>query len=113
MLDWDVPQIKIVFVSWAQCDHMVRLLIQNLAIYSNEHLPNPIKIGQSRLKILPSMKDTLQKCQKIKMLAKVAKFRQIWSHCSWPRRERNNLETKYTQLAHFAHHTEVVVINKF
>ena len=63
-----------------QCDQMVRLLIQNSAIYSNEHLPNIIKIGQSSFKFLPNTKETLQILPKIQMLANVAKFCQIWSH---------------------------------
>ena len=45
----------------SQCDQMVILLIQYLAIYSNEHLPH----GQSRFKILPNMNETLRKLPKI------------------------------------------------
>ena len=52
-----------------QCGQMVILLIQNMAVYSNLHLPNTIKIGQIWFK----------NCQKIKMLAKVATFRQIYN----------------------------------
>ena len=47
-----------------QCDQIVILLIQYLAIYNNEHLPNTIKNGHSRFKILPNMKETLQKLPK-------------------------------------------------
>ena len=54
-----------------------------LAIYNNEHLVQYHKNGQSRLTILPNMKETLKKiAQDFKILTKVAKFRQIWSHCS-------------------------------
>ena len=55
-----------------QCDQMVRLLIQYWAIYSNEHLVQYHKNGQSRF---------TKVAQYFKMLTKMAKFRQIWSHC--------------------------------
>ena len=45
-----------------QCDQMVRLHIQYLAIYTNEHLVQYHKNGQSRFVILPNMKETLQNC---------------------------------------------------
>ena len=44
---------------------MVKVLVQYLAIYNNEHLPNTMKNGQSRFKILPNMKGTLKKLPKI------------------------------------------------
>ena len=49
----------------SQCDQMVILLIQYLAIYSNEHLPQYRKNAQTRFKILPNMKETLQKLPNI------------------------------------------------
>ena len=46
---------------------------QYLAIDNNGHLPNSMRIGPSKSKILPSTKLTLQKLPKTKLLAKVVK----------------------------------------
>ena len=60
---------------------MVVLLIQNLAIYNNEHLPNTIKMA--KVQSFAKYKRNAAKLAKdFKMLAKVAKFCQIWSRCS-------------------------------
>ena len=55
--------ISLLIISPWQCDQMVTLYIQPLSIYNNEHLANTIKIGQSRFKILPNMKETLENYQ--------------------------------------------------
>ena len=55
--------ISLFIISPWQCDQMVTLYIQPLSIYNNEHLANTIKIGQSRFKILPNMKETLENYQ--------------------------------------------------
>ena len=57
-----------------QCDQMSRSFFQYLANYNKENLPNSIKICQSRFETLPKRiaKDVI-------IVAKVAKFRQIWS----------------------------------
>ena len=55
--------VKFLNVGPDQCDQMVRLHIQYLAIYNNEHLVQYHKNGQSRFTTLPNMKGTLKKCQ--------------------------------------------------
>ena len=43
--------IRYIMVRRRQCDQMVKLLIQYLAIYNNEHLPNTIKMAKVGSKI--------------------------------------------------------------
>ena len=47
-----------------QCDQMVSLLIQYLAVYNNEHLFQYHKNGQSRFTILPNIKGPLKNCRR-------------------------------------------------
>ena len=94
-MEWLTLYPKIIFCQRSSCcdsslrnknmlRSVTRFLFQYLAIYNTEHLPYTMKNGQSRFNILPNMKETLSKIAKdYKMLAKVAKFRQIWSHWCW------------------------------
>ena len=73
-------------VNEGQCDQMVKLFLQYLAIYSIESLLNSIKNCQSSFKNLPNTKSTLQKhAQNLKN----SKITQIWSH--WFRGNKEQL----------------------
>ena len=50
---------------WRLCDQMAKLCFQYLAIFSNENVPNSIKLCQSELKTLPKPKKTLKILPKI------------------------------------------------
>ena len=47
-----------------QCDKMARLLVQYLADYSNENLPNSILFCQSRFKLLQSLNNPSRNYQR-------------------------------------------------
>ena len=59
---------------------MARLYFQYLAISNNEDLPNSLKITQSMLKIWQGLNKPSRNCQSVVVVAKVAKFLQIWSY---------------------------------
>ena len=68
------PFVRFSIADEKQCDQLVILLIQYLAIYSNEHLPKTIKMAKVGLNFAKYDRNTPK-------IAKVAKFHQIWSHC--------------------------------
>ena len=55
---------KLIFALSSQCGQMARLFFQYLAACKNKHLPNSMKISQSRFKFLPRTKQTLQELPK-------------------------------------------------
>ena len=57
---------------------------------NNEKLPKNNNIGQGKVKFCPIPDEPFQNGQKIQHHAKVAKFPQIWSHCSWPGRNMSH-----------------------
>ena len=64
-----------------QCDQMTRLFAQYLAIYNNGILPKRIKIFPKLVQHFARHKINPQEMAQI--FPKVAKFHQIWSHCSF------------------------------
>ena len=64
-----------------QCDQMTRLFAQYFAIYNNGILPKRIKIFPKLVQHFARHKINPQEMAQI--FPKVAKFHQIWSHCSF------------------------------
>ena len=70
---------------------MARLLVQHLAIYSNENVPHRKNIGQYGFKFLPNTKWNAKKCQRLAIFSPnlatlAAKDMPIWeSFCHFVR----------------------------
>ena len=65
-----------------QCDQTVRLFFNIWPLATITNSPIMYQICQSRLNILTNKKKTIKNLPKdLQSFAKVAKFRQIWSHC--------------------------------
>ena len=69
----NVVAVKMFFIGSVQCDQMIRLLFQNLAIQNTKNCLIGLEISQSRITNLPNTKQILQRLPKpFKIL-----FRQI------------------------------------
>ena len=66
-----------------QCDQMVRLFDQNLAIYNKENLPNSKFLAPKKVQFSAIYSMNTQKLTNtFERLAQLAKFCHIWSHWS-------------------------------
>ena len=63
-----------------QCDKMARLLFSNLGIYNIQKLPKSIKVAKVGSQFCQILNKPSKIAKDFKNIAKVANFRQIWSH---------------------------------
>ena len=63
-----------------QCDQMARLFFNICSFATNKMCPIAYEVCQNRFKISPNIKNPPKYCPRLFNFAKVAKFRQIWSH---------------------------------
>ena len=82
MLKLNLPHNESPATDLSQCDQMARLFVQYWALENIENLPKSQNISQIVFKILLITQRTLKMLPKMRqILAKLAKFRPIWSHC--------------------------------
>ena len=80
-------QIQFPMSSLVQCDQMDKWFFQYLANYNDENYPH----YQSRKIFCHVLNIPSMFCQRLWTFAKVAKFRQIWSH--WPLSSNPDMKT--------------------